>query len=263
MAVYLMVAGKNGCSAMELQRDLEITYKSAWYMVHRIREAMAHSPNGKIRGLVVADETWVGGEPRNRHASRRGAKGTGPNRSEKTTVLTIVHPVSGETRSEVIPNTRSHHIGRVLGDHVEPYGSLLWTDSAQHYRKPATRFTKHEMVDHSAGVYYDRITGASTNPVENFFSQFKRSLDGTYHSVSPEHLGRYAHEFDFRASTRKVADGDRAMEVFDRAVGTYLSYQDLISVGPVARKTRPKPPGRPGPRRATPSSLRLMREGEG
>lgn len=254
MAIYLMVAGKNGVSAMELQRDLEITYKSAWFMVHRIREAMAHSPNGKMRGIIVADETWVGGDPGNKHASRRPKHNTQGGATEKSTILTIVNKHTGETRSEVIPNVRSHHIGRVLKDNVEPYGSVLRTDAAHHYRQIATQFTKHEMVDHSAGEYVG-FNGTSTNPVENFFSLFKRSLDGTYHSVSKEHLGRYVHEFDFRASTRKMADGDRAMQVFDRAVGTYISYQDLISLGPVARKSRPKPPGRPGPRQAKLSLL--------
>jgi len=248
MGIYLMVAGKNGCSAMELQRDLEITYKSAWFMVHRIREAMAHSPNGKMRGIIVADETWVGGNPEYQHASRRAKRA--PFTTDKAIVVSVVNKLTGETRSEVVPNVRSHNIRRVITKNVEPYGSVLQTDSALHYHQIGTKFTKHESVNHDAGEYVGP-TGATTNHVENFFSQFKRSLDGTYHCVSREHLGRYAHEFDFRASTRKMADGDRGAEVFDRAAGAYISYQSLISAGPVAQKSRRKPPGRPGPRRAT------------
>lgn len=256
MGIYLMCAAKNGCSAMELQRDLEITYKSAWYLVHRIREAMAHSPNGKMRGIIQADETWVGGAPENRHSRGRKAQGTGPNKTEKATVFTIVNKLTGETRSEVVPNVRAHHLARVIDANVEKYGSVLHTDSAMAYRRIGTKFSRHEYVDHSADEYVGR-TGATINHVEGFFSQFKRSLDGTYHSVSREHLGRYAKEFDFRASTRQVADGDRAMQVFDRAVGSYISYQDLIAAGPVAQKSRPKPPGRPGRRTTKPPSLRL------
>ena len=253
MAIYLMCAGKNGCAALELQRDLEITYKSAWFMVHRIREAMMHSPNtNKLFGIIVADETFVGGEPKNRHGHKAGEGGQ--RKSDKTPVFSIVDKRTGEIRSQVVPNVRSSTIGKVINQNVDKLGSILHTDSATQYLTIGRRFVKHESVNHSEHEYVRN--GVSTNILESHFSQFKRSLDGTFHNVSKEHLNRYAREFDFRAVTRKGSDGERCMTVFGRSEGVAISYQRLISTGPIAMGTRPRPVGRPGPRTASASLLR-------
>ena len=246
-----MCAGKNGVSALELQRDLGITYKSAWFMVHRIREAMAHSPNGgKFFGVVVADETWVGGDPGNRHAGQRAS--TPRYTKEKTPVISIISKRTGEIRSQVIPNVTAATVSKVLNDNVDKLGSVLHTDSGTHYMTIGGRFARHETVNHSVGEYVRN--GVSTNMAESHFSQFKRSLDGTYHNVSKEHLNRYVSEFDFRRDTRRMSDGERSMEMFRRAEGTAISYQQLIASGPVAAGTRKAPVGRPGPRQARLSS---------
>ena len=261
MAIYLFCAGKNGASALELSRDLEITYKSAWYMVHRIREAMTISPAaGLFKGVVVADETFVGGNPKNLHAHKRAARIS--QATEKTPVLSIVNKTTGEVRSQVMTSLRLKEVNRVLAQHVDRLSSVLHTDSGPHYITPGRRFSAHETVDHSAGEYVGR-NGQSTNAAENHFSQLKRSLDGTYHSVSREHLGRYVGEFDFRASTRRVTDGERTAKAINGAAGKYLSYQNLIKNGPVAQGTRPCPPGRPGPRQAGPLGLAQGSRGTG
>ncbi len=249
MAVYLFCSAKNGTSALELQRDLGITYKSAWFMVHRIREAMRNGNGDKLFGIIVADETWVGGKPKNRHANKR--VGSKQGLTDKTPVLSVVDKATGEIRSTVIPNTKYATIRRVLDKNVDLPRTTLHTDEAHHYNRVGA--ASHEAVNHSIGEYVR--DGVSTNQAEGFFSQFKRSLDGTHHNVSPEHLGRYAREFDFRATTRKFSDGERATAVFDRATGAYVSYRTLIASGPVAQGTRRRPPGRPGPRQAGPSSL--------
>ena len=130
MAVYLMSAGKNGLSALELQRDLGITYKSAWFMVHRIRQAMAHSPNtNKMFGIIVADETWVGGEPKNRRATADTNRQQ--HHADKTPVLSIMDKRTGEIRSQVVPNVQSATVGKTLNDNVDRQGSILHTDSTQ------------------------------------------------------------------------------------------------------------------------------------
>lgn len=246
MTVYLMSAGKNGMSAMEVHRDLGITYKSAWFMVHRIREAMAHSPNtSKLFGIVIADETFVGGDPGNRHAKNRT---TAKHHTDKTAVISIVDKRTGEIRSQVIPDVKAATVGKVINENVDKLGSILHTDGGINYKTIGGRFVKHESVNHSAGEY---VRGdVSTNILESHFAQFKRSLDGTFHNVSTEHLQRYANEFDFRRVTRKMSDGERSMEMFRRSEGAAISYRGLISSGPVAMGTRKRPPGRPGPRRA-------------
>ena len=255
MGIYLMSAGKNGVAALELQRDLGITYKSAWFMVHRIRQAMANAPIGnKMFGTVVADETWVGGKPSNRHASKQptegeriGAGGTGrPSWTDKQPVLSMVNVETGEVRSRVVGDVTGSTLRKAMAEHVDFASTDLHTDESHSYWPIASEFRSHSSVNHKAGEYVRG--GVSTNKVEGFFSQFKRSLDGTHHHVSREHLQRYANEFDFRYSTRKLSDGERGTNMVARADGAYLSYRRLISTGPVAMGTRPRPVGRPGPR---------------
>jgi transposase-like protein len=247
MAIYLACAGKNGVSALELQRDLDITYKSAWFMVHRIREAMANSPNpDKLFGVIVADETWIGGNPSNRHAN---AQTTERHHTDQTPVLTLVDKNTGEIRSQVVTDVRGATLGKVIDANVNELGSILHTDAATQYVSLGRRFVAHHSVNHEAGEY---VRGdVSTNIAESHFAQLKRSLDETYHNVSKEHLNRYVQEFDFRNDTRKFSDGERATDLFRRAEGVAISDQSLIAGGPVARGTRRRPPGRPGPRQAT------------
>jgi len=243
MAIYLIVSAKNGASALELQRDLGITYKSAWFMVHRIREAMANGDSGKLFGTIVADETYFGGKPSNRHGYTTGHGGQ--RRSTKTPILSVVDKETGEIRSTVIPNTKYKTIRSALEANVDLPRTTLHTDEAHHFDGLAA---EHHAVNHTAGEY---VRGdVSTNMAEGFFSQFKRSVDGTYHNVSKEHLGRYAREFDFRYSTRRMSDGERAMNLIHRADGAFLSYRGLIATGPVALGSRSRPSGRTSQQRA-------------
>jgi hypothetical protein len=150
----------------------------------------------------------------------------------------------------------------VIRDHTDASMTTMHTDALSTYKQAAIIMAGHHSVDHSAGEYVsDKSLG--TNLAETFFSQFKRSLDGTHHNVSPEHLQRYAREFDYRATTRKVDDGTRAADVVGRSYGRTLTYAQLIANGPVARGTRRRPPGRPGPRQSRLSSPPQTSEGEG
>lgn len=144
LAVHMMCSGKNGVSAHELHRDLEITYKSAWFMAHRIRKAMEREPlAGLLSGTVEADETYVGGKVK-----------AGPNRSlaarhrmdNKTPVVTLVQR-GGEVRSQVMKKVTGKNIGKLLNANVNPRSTLM-TDSAHLYGKPGKAFAKHETVDH-------------------------------------------------------------------------------------------------------------------
>jgi transposase-like protein len=245
MAIYLMCAGKNGVSALELQRDLGITYKSAWFVVHRIREAMAHSPGApKLFGIVEADETWMGGDDKNRHSNKK----RGPDDSGRVIVLSLVSTETGEVRSQVVPNVQGFTLSDAIENVADKAQTTLHTDGHGGYGFIDWEFKGHATVNHHQGEY--ARGDVTTNRVEGFFSQFKRSIDGTHHHISKEHVGRYAREFDFRYGTRRMSDGERATDVFRRADGAYLSYRRLISSGPVAQRSAPRPVGNPGPRRA-------------
>jgi len=257
MAVYLFCSAKNGVSAHELHRDLGITYKSAWYMTQRIREAMAHSPAGSLLGpTVVIDEAYIGGKPANRHAKdRKNDTGYGHGRgTDNAAVVSMVDAETGEVRSTVVSDVTGATMMRLLAENTDRPMTTIHTDAFSTYKQAATQMAGHYFVDHSVGEYVNEKS-LGTNKAENFFSQFKRSLDGTHHNVSREHLQRYAREFDYRATTRKVDDGTRMADVVSRSYGQRLSYADLIADGPVARGTRRRPPGRRGPRQSGPSSL--------
>jgi transposase-like protein len=235
LAVLVQVSSaKNGISAREVERMHGITAETAWHMLHRIREAMRRDPLvGMLNGTIEVDETFLGGDPKNRHGYRRQAiaRREGLARLEpaylnppipKTPVVSLVDRETGEVRSQVMRNVTGANIGRVIAENVAPTSSLV-TDQATHYLAPGSRLASHESVNHSRGEY---VRGAvSTNRIEGFFSQLKRSIDGTYHRVSVEHLQRYLDEFDFRYSTRKLSDSDRALRIIEQGAGRRLTYR--------------------------------------
>lgn len=222
--VFEMCASKNGVAAREIERKYDLTPKSAWFMTQRIREAMKRDPlAGLLSGVVVADETWIGGEPRFRHASKRREGKQG--QSDKQAVLSLVNTDTGEVRTTAVRNVTSATLGPVLAKHVDRPVSMLYTDGAPAYGPLGLRFVGHKTVDHRSGEF---VRGkVSTNAAEGFFSQLKRSIDGTHHALSTEHLPRYLAEFDFRYSTRKMSDADRMRLVVEQVTGRRLSYRPL------------------------------------
>ncbi len=229
--IFEMIANKNGVSAREIQRRYKLTPKSAWFLLHRIREAMDNDgPTNMMRGTIVADEAHIGGSLRNMHRSRIKSEpvvaGTSfPHGSNKTAVLSLIDTEMGEARSKVVPDVTGATLRKVIAEQVDMGGSTLHTDESSSYRPFAHEFLAHLTVDHKAGEYVRN--GASTNKAENFFSQLKRSLDGTHHHVSRKHLPRYLVEFDFRYSTRKLSDTARMLLLMGRLDGTRLSYRPL------------------------------------
>jgi len=221
-------SAKNGISAREVERKYGVCPRTAWHMLHRIRQAMAGGDRlvTTMRGTVVADETWVGGEPKNRHAKdRSGVKGL----TDKTPVLSLVNQVTGEVRSKVVPTVTANNLRKFMSEQVDMSASELWTDSAKHYGAIGGEFARHQAVDHSKGEYVNR-KGAGTNLAEGFFSQLKRSITGTHHHVSVEHLGRYCGEFDYRYSTCKMSDHGRVRTLAKQMEGR-LSYKRLTEKG--------------------------------
>lgn len=221
LATHLMAASKKGISAHQLHRMLGITYKSAWFMAHRIREAMAPGKTAKKIGgegkTVEADEMFVTKSPKTKKR---------PGYQHKVAVLSLVER-GGDTRSMKIEAVNKNEIDSGIRAHVDP-ASTLHTDSAQHY-KGLLSVADHEAVDHSKEYARKGKTGmVHTNTLEGYFSVFKRGLVGTYQHVSPQHMDRYLAEFDFRQNNRTamgVDDITRAARILKGAEGKRLTYR--------------------------------------
>lgn len=228
MAATLLAASKKGMSSHQLHRMLGVTYKTAWFMSHRLREAMKPTGGGMLGGggkIVEADETYYGNaEPIKRVPGRRVGGGM-----HKHKIFALVER-DGSTRSFHIPHISGYNLKPILKAQLSPDTHLM-TDSASHYRNmKRDTFLSHEMVNHSRKQYAKKsraIKGAlaHTNTVESFFGLLKRGLVGTYHHVSEAHLQKYCTEFDFRFTHRKTTDSERAASVLKGISGKRLMYQ--------------------------------------
>ena len=221
MAFRLISSAKKGFSAHELHRDLGITYKSAWFLAHRIREAMAgdDSPLGGPDMVVEADETYVGGKAKNR-ATRAPAP--------KKAVVALVTR-DGMARSFYVANVNAATLRPLIVTNVDR-ASHLMTDESHVYTRVGREFNGHSVVNHSAKEYVTTGGFKHSNTAENFFSIFKRGVIGTYHHMSEAHLARYCREFDFRYNTRKLSDTERTVEAVKGARGKRLMYRQPSSI---------------------------------
>jgi transposase-like protein len=214
-------------SAREIERKYDLTAKTAWFMLHRIREAMKREPMaGLLSGRVVADETWHGGKPKNRHGHDPKQHVQGMRDGDKVPIMSLVSRETGEVRSHVLNDVKPGNLRAVLTEHVDPSATHLHTDTSLAYRSIGKGFAQHSSVNHNIREY---VRGdVSTNQAESYFAQLKRSLDGTHHHVSREHLHRYVAEFDFRFSTCKETDTERMQRIVGRVHGRRLSYRKPI-----------------------------------
>jgi transposase-like protein len=218
MAIHLLCASKKGMSAHQLHRMLGVTYKSAWFMAHRIRYAMSRPPLvTKLLGIVEADETFVGGKPHNRHVGKREPA------PAKAPVMALVER-GGEVRVRIPANVTGETLREPLRRNVDATARIM-TDGHASYRGLEKEFAGHEAVNHHEDEY---VRGdAHTNRAENYFSILKRGIIGTYHHVGAQHLHRYLGEFDHRYNTRTVADSVRAVQALKGAEGKRLTYKPL------------------------------------
>lgn len=217
-AVYLMCSSKKGISSHQLMRILDVQYKTAWFMTHRIREAMKSGnlpPLGGLGETVEIDETYIGkkeGAPVQRGFAHKHA------------VLTLVQR-GGSARSFHVDGTKAADLMPIIKANVLP-GTRIMTDEARQYASLSKHFTEHDFVRHSTGEYGRGET--HTNTVEGFYSVFKRGMKGVYQHCSEKHLHRYVAEFDFRYSNRTklgVEDGERAERTLKGIVGKRLTYR--------------------------------------
>src|SRR5947207_2641150 len=228
LASHLLTSSKKGMSSHQMHRMLGVTYKTAWFMTMRIREAMRElhpvesGPLGGANKVVEVDETYVGGKEANKHASKRQHRGRGP--VGKEPVVTLVER-DGKVRSFHVANVSTGTLKPILKQQIDA-ASYIMTDESAVYPAAAGEFCGHGTVNHSIEEY---VRGGfyHTNTVENYFSILKRGITGTYHHVSRAHLKRYVGEFDFRYNHRTglgVSDAERAIAALKGIEGKRLTY---------------------------------------
>lgn len=225
LASYLMASSKKGISAHQIGRTLGVTYKTAWFMCHRLREAMAETsppPMGGEGKTVEADETYIGGKEENKHAKKRIRVRGG---SQKAAVVTLVER-GGAARSFHVADVNAKNLRKALVTCVSRQSDLM-TDKASYYLGVGREFASHKSTDHGRGEYV-RDGHIHSNTAENYFSILKRGIIGTFQHVSEAHLQRYLAEFDFRYSNRSglgVDDAMRADRILAAIEGKRLTYR--------------------------------------
>jgi transposase-like protein len=226
IALWMLVNCKNGISSYEVARDLGITQKSAWFVMHRLRLALQNRSLVKLGGPgseVEVDETFVGGKARNMHADKHHRRITSTGSKDKTAVMGILER-GGEVRATVIPSRRRHVVQAEIHRHVKAH-SAIYSDNLASYDMLKHQNFKHGVVDHAERYVDGRI---HTNGLENFWSLTKRQLKGTYISVEPFHLFRYLDEQVYRFNNRELAnDGERFQKALSQIAGKRLTFAEV------------------------------------
>ncbi len=223
IAIYLCLTSLKSVSSMKLHRDIGVSQPTAWFMLHRIREAWAVDDDDDLDGPVEVDETYFGGKRENMPLSKRRAlTGRGP--VGKTAVVGVKDRDTNEVRAEVVDFTDGETLKGFVREHVEP-GATVYTDDARAY-KGMPEFN-HEAVNHSVAEY---VRGqAHTNGIESFWAMLKRAHDGTFHKMSPKHLQRYVSEFAGKHNIRDSGTLAQMRDTVAGLVGRNLLYRNLIA----------------------------------
>lgn len=214
-AMWLLANCKNGVSSYEIAKDLQVTQKTAWFMLHRIRYAQHHGTINKMTGTVEADETSIGGKARNMHANKRAEKTHGRGPDGKAIVFGLLDRETGKVRTSVVGTRRKHHLHREIRQSVAP-GADLYTDALKSYDGNRSRRS---------------LCGrrCSHEPTGELGSLLKRAIKGTYVSIEPFHLYRYLDEESFRYNERHGTDAERFQKALNAVAGRRLTWDILTS----------------------------------
>lgn len=223
IAIWLVTSHKKGISSLQLSRDIQVTQKTAWYMLQKIRTCFICRNKGKLKGKVEIDETFVGGKNKNRHWDKKVKNSQGRSFIDKTPVLGMLQR-KGKVICRVIKNTSHHELTPKILEYIDS-AAILYTDEWQGYNEVAEMY-EHYFVDHSRKQYANG--DACTNTIEGFWSLLKRGIIGIYHHLSREHLQLYVNEFCFRYNTRKISDFSRFILLL-RNIKFQLTYQQITA----------------------------------
>lgn len=222
-AIWKAASSKKGISALQLSREMEITHKSALFVLRRLRHGLNEQDPEKLTGTVEVDEVYLGGRPRYSHVAGRGRA------TEKTPVLGMVQR-GGDVRFRMTDRVTAHRVGEFIAENADHTCRII-TDQFSTYRalKLGEYFEGgHETVNHSKKEYVRAGTDVHSNSIEGVFSLIQRGIMGTFHSISPKHLPNYLNEFQFRWNTRKLNDGERVSRVVKALVGKRLEYRESV-----------------------------------
>jgi len=222
MALYIFSSHKKGISSYQLARDIGVTQKSAWFLLHRLRYAFKQATD-ELVGVVEVDETYVGGKEKNKHASKKLPGNKGRSLKTKAAVFGMMER-DGNVIAQVVPDVSAKTLIPIIEESVQE-GATIVSDEYNIYRKVVGSYN-HEIVRHKANEY---VNGrAHTNGLEGFWSHLKRMIDGVYHHVSIIHLQRYVNEESRRWNTRKMDGGERFNLILGNIAGR-LTYKTLIA----------------------------------
>lgn len=221
-----LVLHKKGVSSVQLAKDIGVTQKSAWFMLHRLRWAFSNEKKRSLEGTVEIDETFMGGKNRNRHYTKRVKykEVTGRAYPDKTPVFGMYERGSRTVRAMVVSRGQFKNLDRIITHHVWP-GSTLMTDDWNGYKEIDKMYDRHT-VEHHKWIYADG--NITTNRIENFWSHLKRGMHGTYIHVTPKHLNKYVQEFVFRFNNRNLGAAEQ-IDGIVRNMVCRLKYKDLIA----------------------------------
>jgi transposase-like protein len=233
LAYHLLCASKKGMSAHQLHRMLKVTYRSAWFMAHRIRYTMSQEPlSSKLTGVIEIDETYVGGK------LRIGPLVTKPGVRPKDRPRVVANKAAVVSVLQRGGRVQSMHVQKVTAENLRPIVDQMVADDAHvmtdsaNLLKGTLRPRKHDQVNHAVKEYvrYENGVCITTNSIEGFFATLKRGINGVYHHVGKQHLHRYLSEFDFRYNSRKEKDGDRTLLALSGVNGKRLMLRDSKNV---------------------------------
>jgi transposase-like protein len=223
-AVYIATAHKKGISSVQLAKDLGVTQKTAWFMLHRIREGLRENQPLLLSKEVQADEVYIGGQEKFKHKDKRSENSAGKSQTKMPVVGMI--ETGGQVVTQVMPWVTKKNVDELMRRHLDK-DAILVTDANPVYYKIGRRHD-HKIINHSEGQF--KVDAFHTNGIENYWSLLRRGIYGIYHQVSTKHLQRYCDEFAYRFNSRKLHDGLRFVVTMQQLEGR-LKYKTLIANG--------------------------------